>query len=150
MATRGARRPAGAPAPTPGFGAHLAVRGVAKRFGEVTALQPTELEVEAGQFVTLLGPSGCGKTTLLRIGAGLERPSEGRLWLDGRDVTDLPPERRQVNLVFQSYALFPHLDVQANIAYGLRAGRVEAAEAERRVAEALAVMGLGGMASRRV
>ena len=134
----------------PSFGAALALRGIAKRYGAVTALHPTDLDIEAGEFVTLLGPSGCGKTTLLRIVAGLAEPSGGVLSLDGDDVTAVPPERRNVNLVFQNYALFPHLDVTGNVAYGLRAAGVARDERARRVAEALSAMDLAPLAQRRV
>lgn len=134
----------------PGFGAALALRGASKSYSDTVALQPTDLDVEAGEFVTLLGPSGCGKTTLLRIVAGLTEPTAGRVILDGQDVTADPPERREVNLVFQSYALFPHLDVAGNIEYGLRARGVPREEAGARVSETLAAIGLAGLASRRV
>jgi spermidine/putrescine ABC transporter ATP-binding subunit len=133
-----------------GFGAALALRGASKRYADAVALHPTDLEIQAGEFVTLLGPSGCGKTTLLRIVAGLTEPSAGSVLLDGKDVTGDPPERREVNLVFQNYALFPHLDVRGNIEYGLRAHGVPREEAARRVAETLAAIGLGELAGRRV
>jgi spermidine/putrescine transport system ATP-binding protein len=131
-------------------GGALSLRALSKSFGEVLALQPTELDIEAGQFVTLLGPSGCGKTTLLRIVAGLEQPSGGRVLLDEIDITSLPPERRPVNLVFQRYALFPHLDVRENIAYGLRAARLDRAELSWRVSEAVETMGLAQLAARSI
>jgi ABC-type Fe3+/spermidine/putrescine transport system ATPase subunit len=139
----------GAP-PGAGFGAALAIAGACRRYGDEVALHPIDLEIEPGEFVTLLGPSGCGKTTLLRIVAGLTEPDEGRVLLDGEDVTAHPPERRAVNLVFQSYALFPHLDVRANVEYGPRAHGMDPAEASTRVDETLAALGLGPLAARRV
>ena len=141
---RRARRPVAALAPA------LRLEGVARHYGDVTALHPCDLGIRAGEFVTLLGPSGCGKTTLLRIVAGLTEPSAGRLWLDDVDVTRDPPERRNVNLVFQNYALFPHLDVTDNVAYGLRAAGVAREELGPRVREALAAMGLTDLSRRRV
>src|SRR6187399_1676974 len=96
------------------------LRNVTKRFGNFVAVENVTLKVQAGEFLTLLGPSGCGKTTLLRMISGFELPTEGEVWLDGVDVTNVPPYRRNVNQVFQSYALFPHLSVWDNIAFGLR------------------------------
>jgi spermidine/putrescine transport system ATP-binding protein/putrescine transport system ATP-binding protein len=118
-----------APARDGGAGAaQLSLRSVAKRFGDVVALHHVDLDIERGEFFTLLGPSGCGKTTLLRIIGGFERPSEGSVLIDGRDVTGAPPESRPSNMVFQSYALFPHMTVAENVAYGLRTARVRGAE----------------------
>src|SRR3954463_13760815 len=94
--------------------------GVRKRFGDVAAVDGVDIEIRRGEFFTLLGPSGSGKTTCLRMIAGFERPDEGRIELAGRDVTNLPPAERDVNTVFQDYALFPHMDVAANVGYGLR------------------------------
>src|SRR4051812_32511454 len=96
----------------------LEIRAVAKRFGAVEVLRDASVTVPVGQFATLLGPSGCGKTTLLRIVAGLERADRGQVLLDGRDITALPANQRPVNTVFQSYALFPHLTVGDNVAFG--------------------------------
>jgi spermidine/putrescine transport system ATP-binding protein len=96
------------------------LRNVTKRFDSFTAVQDVNLEIQRGEFLTFLGPSGCGKTTVLRMISGFETPTEGTVWLDGQDVTALPPYRRNVNQVFQSYALFPHLTVTENIAFGLR------------------------------
>lgn len=134
MATHAAAEAAGLPRPL------LALRGIEKRFGAVAALSPIDLAVGAGEFFALLGPSGCGKTTLLRIIAGLETPDSGSLLLDGQDITALPAYRRPLNLVFQSYALFPHMDVAANVAFGLRQEGVPRAECARRVDEALALV----------
>jgi spermidine/putrescine transport system ATP-binding protein len=123
--------------------------GLTKRFGSVTALREVNLRVAPGEFVTLLGPSGCGKTTLLRLIAGFETPTAGRVLLDDTDVTDLPPYRRDVNQVFQSYALFPHLSVYDNVAFGLRMKRLPGREIRRRVAEALDMVELVGLEHRR-
>ena len=97
----------------------LEFRGVSKRFGAIQAVDGVSLEIKKGEFFSLLGPSGCGKTTMLRIAAGFEEPDAGRVFLDGRDITDLAPNKRKVNTIFQSYALFPHLTVRDNIAFGL-------------------------------
>ena len=97
----------------------LEFRGVAKRFGTIQAVADVSLDIKKGEFYSLLGPSGCGKTTMLRIAAGFEEPDRGRVLLDGRDITELPPNKRKVNTIFQSYALFPHLTVRENIAFGL-------------------------------
>ena len=101
----------------------LRLEGVGKRFGDVPAVDGVSLSIERGEFFALLGPSGCGKTTLLRMIAGFERPDAGRIVLDGEDIAALPPHRRKVNTVFQNYALFPHLDVFENIAFGLRVAK---------------------------
>jgi len=97
----------------------LEFRGVSKRFGAVQAVDAISLGVKKGEFFSLLGPSGCGKTTMLRLAAGFETPDAGRVFLDAEDITDLPPDKRKVNTIFQSYALFPHMTVRANIAFGL-------------------------------
>jgi spermidine/putrescine transport system ATP-binding protein len=125
------------------------LQGVSKRFGDFTAVRELDLEVESGEFFTLLGPSGCGKTTTLRMVAGFEEPSEGQVLLDGDDVTALPPFKRATNTVFQSYALFPHLSVKDNVAFGLRRKGVDKAEVGRRVEEELERVGLGGQANRK-
>ncbi len=127
------------------------IEAVTKRFGQVVALDRVELAIPSGTFFSLLGPSGCGKTTLLRILAGLEYPDSGRIVLDGRDITSARPERRPFNIVFQRYALFPHLTVSQNIAFGLttnRRSRPSRGELAKRVDEALALVGLGGLGAR--
>ncbi len=128
-------------------------REVSKVFGgsgeEVRALDRVSVHVREGEFFTLLGPSGCGKTTLLRLVAGFEQPSEGEILLDGAPVSHLPPHRRPVNTVFQSYALFPHMTVAGNIAFGLEMQGRSAAETAARVEEMLALVQLGGLDRRR-
>src|SRR5439155_13206445 len=114
--------------------------GVRKTYGDVVAVERLDLEVQAGEFFTLLGPSGSGKTTTLRLIAGFERPDEGRIELTGVDVTDRAPYERDVNTVFQDYALFPHMSVADNVAYGLRVKNVPRAERRRRVEEILRVV----------
>jgi spermidine/putrescine ABC transporter ATP-binding subunit len=116
--------------------------GVTKRFGSVCAVDDVTLEVQRGEFLAILGPSGSGKTTTMRIVGGLVRPDSGRVEIDGRDVTDLPPNRRDVNTVFQSYALFPHMTVERNVEYGLRVKRVPRGERRRRVREVLELVRL--------
>jgi spermidine/putrescine transport system ATP-binding protein len=122
---------------------------VTKRFGDFTAVRDMDLEIPAGEFFTMLGPSGCGKTTTLRMVAGFEDPSEGRVLLSGEDVTQLPAFRRPTNTVFQSYALFPHRSVEQNVAFGLQRQKVEKAEIRRRVGEELERVGLSGEAKRK-
>ncbi|HUQ27934.1 MAG TPA: ABC transporter ATP-binding protein [Usitatibacter sp.] len=128
--------------------AGVSLSGVAKRYGAVTAVKPLDLEVAPGTLVTLLGPSGCGKTTLLRMIAGLERVSEGRIVIGGRDVTNLSAGERNVSMVFQSYALFPHMNVRENVAYGLRAAGMARSGAYRLAEETLATVGLEGFGDR--
>ncbi|HEY7689125.1 MAG TPA: ABC transporter ATP-binding protein [Dongiaceae bacterium] len=127
----------------------VAVNGVTKRFGGITAVEDLSLAIAEKEFFALLGPSGCGKTTLLRVIAGFEQPDTGRVLLDGRDVTALRPNRRPVNMMFQSYALFPHLTVQGNVAYGLEMEGVAGPERSRRVGEALDLVQLGSVADRK-
>jgi putative spermidine/putrescine transport system ATP-binding protein len=131
--------------------AELDVRLVAlsKAFGDVAAVRDVDLEVRTGDFFTLLGPSGSGKTTTLRLIAGFERPDSGRVELAGADVTGTPPYERDVNTVFQDYALFPHMDVMDNVAYSLRVRGVGKAERARRVDEALRVVQLSGLGDRK-
>jgi spermidine/putrescine transport system ATP-binding protein len=125
------------------------LRGVSKRFGELTAVDSLDLELASGEFFTLLGPSGCGKTTTLRMIAGFERPSEGEVRIEGEDVAALPAHRRPTNTVFQSYALFPHLSVEDNVAFGLKRKKVGRDEISRRVAAELERVGLAAEAKRR-
>jgi spermidine/putrescine transport system ATP-binding protein len=122
---------------------------VSKHFGDVAAVDDLSLDVEEGEFFSLLGPSGCGKTTTLRMIGGFEDPTYGTIYLGELDVTDLPPYRRDVNTVFQSYALFPHLDVFENVAFGLRRKKVPKEEVDRRVREALALVDLEGFEQRK-
>jgi putative spermidine/putrescine transport system ATP-binding protein len=128
----------------------LVIEGVSKSFGAMTAVDRVDLHVPNGTFVCILGPSGCGKTTLLRMIAGLEEPSEGRILVDGRDLTDLPAHKRDFGMVFQSLALFPHLTVGQNIAYPLRIRSVSREEQRRRVAELLTLVQLPGLEDRPV
>ena len=123
---------------------YLRLAGISKSFGTFTALQGINLDIAQGELVCFLGPSGCGKTTLLRIVAGLEVQSAGRLELAGRDISTLPPAERDYGIVFQSYALFPNLNVAANVSYGLVNRKVPKAQAQARVAELLALVGLPG------
>jgi putrescine transport system ATP-binding protein len=125
------------------------IRGVSKRFGELAAVDDVSLDILKGELFAILGSSGCGKTTLLRMLAGFEQPSSGRILIDGVDMTSVPPYERPVNLMFQSYALFPHMTVEQNIAYGLRKERTPAAEISKRVAEMLALVKLEPLAGRK-
>jgi putrescine transport system ATP-binding protein len=120
----------------------LRVEGLSKRFGGFAAVDHLSLDVYEGEFFALLGPSGCGKTTLLRMIAGFERPATGRILLDGVDLAPVPPYRRPVNMMFQSYALFPHLNVESNVAFGLRQEGLSKLEIARRVADMLALVKL--------
>jgi spermidine/putrescine transport system ATP-binding protein len=122
---------------------------LSKRFAELTAVDSIELHIAAGEFFSLLGPSGCGKTTTLRMIAGFEQPTEGRILLDGVDVAYTPPHKRNVNTVFQNYALFPHLNVFDNVAFGLRRAKRPKDELKRRVGEALELVRLTGYERRR-
>jgi len=124
--------------------------GVSKRFGALTAVDRLSLDIRSGEFFALLGPSGCGKTTLLRMLAGFEAPSEGRILLDGEDIGAMPPHLRPVNMMFQSYALFPHLNVENNVGFGLRQEKVSRAEIAERVDAMLALVRLSGYGGRRI
>ena len=126
----------------------VSLSGVGKDFGDVTALTSVDLDIDEGEFLTLLGPSGCGKLTLLRILGGLEEPSRGQLTYLGRSLVGVPPEKRPFNLVFQSYALFPHMTVYENVAYGLRVSGVRQADLKRRVADMLEMVDLAGLRDR--
>jgi spermidine/putrescine transport system ATP-binding protein len=130
-------------------GGHVQLEGLAKRFDQVVAVDGIDLDIPSGEFFSLLGPSGCGKTTTLRMIGGFERPDEGRILLDGRDMAQTPPHKRPVNTVFQNYALFPHLSVAENVAFGLRLQKVGGDEAHRRVSEALKLVRLEGYEDRR-
>ncbi|MFT8245659.1 ABC transporter ATP-binding protein [Roseomonas sp. BN140053] len=132
-----------------GTAALLQLRGVSRRFGGVVALDGLDLEVAAGEFLALLGGSGSGKSTLLRVVAGFEQPDSGQVLLDGRDLAGVPPHARPLNMMFQSYALFPHLSVFDNIAYGLRREGRPRAEIASRVAAAVALLRLEGMEGRK-
>lgn len=126
----------------------ITLRNVTKRFGRTVALQEASLTIGDGEFFTLLGPSGCGKTTTLRVIAGFHAADEGDVFFDGRRVNDLPPAQRNIGLVFQNLALWPHMTVRQNVAYGLRMRHVPRAEADRRVREALEKVGLAGFEDR--
>src|SRR6185503_8665020 len=129
--------------------ADVRLAAVRKTYGDVVAVAGIDLEIRRGEFFTMLGPSGSGKTTCLRMIAGFERPDEGTVELGGRDVTGIPPNERDVNTVFQDYALFPHMSVGQNVEYGLKVKRRPADERRRRAAEALALVRLEGFEKRR-
>src|SRR6187399_2438471 len=120
-----------------------------KKFGDVTAVDGINLQMPAGEFFSMLGPSGCGKTTTLRMIAGFEQPTSGQILLDGEDMAFTPPHKRNVNTVFQSYALFPHLSVQDNVAFGLRRQKTPKNEIKQRVGEALELVQLTGLERRK-
>lgn len=126
----------------------LELDGISKSFGDTKVLEGLSIRVRKGEFITLLGPSGCGKTTTLRIIAGLETPDRGRVLIAGKDVTDTEPNKRPVNTVFQNYALFPHMNVEANIGYSLRLKKVDKAVIREKVAEALELVQLSGYEKR--
>ena len=129
-------------------GAEVRLQGIGKRYGQVQAVKPLDLVIEGGTLVTLLGPSGCGKTTLLRMIAGLEQATDGRLFIGGKDVTLLPAGERNVSMVFQSYALFPHMSVLENVAYGLISSGFKKRDAHVKAEAALETVGLKGFGSR--
>ena len=126
----------------------ISIRGVTKKFGATVAVDDAEIDVRENEFFALLGPSGCGKTTLLRMIAGFEMPTEGQILIDGQDVSQVPPNKRPVNMVFQSYAVFPHMTVFNNVAYGLRVVG-ESGNVDSRVREALDMVQLGDYATRK-
>ena len=128
---------------------YLDVLGVTKRFGSLVAVDDVSLSISEGEFVSLLGPSGCGKTTLLRMVAGFEHPNSGRIVLDQADITNVPPDRRPLNMVFQNYALFPHMTVDQNVGYGLRIAGCSASEIRARVKDALAMVRMSGYGDRK-
>ena len=127
----------------------ISLRNVTKRFADVVAVDDMTLDVREGEFLTLLGPSGCGKTTTMRMVAGFEEPTEGQILLRGDDVVGVPPNKRAVNMCFQNYALFPHMDVQENIEYGLKLKKVAKEEREAKAAEMLEIVRLEGFEHRR-
>ena len=127
----------------------IRIEGVTKRFGTFTAVSDVNLEIRKGEIFSLLGGSGCGKTTLLRMLAGFEDPTEGRIFIDGQDMTDLPPYERPVNMMFQSYALFPHMTVEKNVAYGLKHEDMTASQRKERVREMLALVQLTDFSHRK-
>ena len=121
----------------------LTLSGVTRNFGPVQVIKGVDLEVADGEFCVFVGPSGCGKSTLLRMIAGLEDVSGGTVTLDGREITNLPPARREIAMVFQSYALYPHLTVRDNMAFSMKLRRAPRAEIDDRIAKAAAILGLG-------
>ena len=127
----------------------LRIDGVVKTFGALRAVDGLSLDIKAGEFFALLGPSGCGKTTLLRMLAGFETPDEGRILLDGNDIAQVLPHQRPVNMMFQNYALFPHLNVRDNIAFGLKRAGMRRSEIKTRVAEMVALVKLEGLEKRK-
>ncbi len=128
--------------------AYIRIDNVSKHFGSVVAVDYVDMSISSGEFFSLLGPSGCGKTTLLRMLAGFESPTTGEIYIDGAPISGVPPHQRPTNMVFQNYAIFPHLNVRKNIAYGLRAEKLDKAETDRRVGEALEMVKLPGFGER--
>src|SRR5580692_1977848 len=142
--------PAAKPEPLPQANMPLLrIEGVAKKFGSFRAVDGVSLDIRAGEFFALLGPSGCGKTTLLRMLAGFETPDQGRILLDGKDIARVLPHQRPVNMMFQNYALFPHLTVRDNIAFGLKRAGMPRAQITTRVAEMVALVKLEGLEKRK-
>src|ERR1700730_13977700 len=138
-----------APWTDPTARARVRLDGVRKQFSAVAAVERVSLDIFAGEFCALLGPSGCGKTTLLRLLAGLDTPDEGRILLDGEDIALVPPYRRPINMMFQNYALFPHLTVEGNVPFGLKQEGLAKSEITTRVEEMLALVRLEGLAKRK-
>ena len=132
------------------MGELIRLEGIVKSFDDTVVLNGIDLSVDENEFVTLLGPSGCGKTTTLRIIAGFEKPDQGRVYFEGKDITDMPANQRPVNTVFQNYALFPHMNVFENIAFSLRVKNVKEDEIKKRVAKALKQVNLKGFENRRI
>jgi spermidine/putrescine transport system ATP-binding protein len=130
-------------------GVAISIQGVRKSFGDVHAVDGISLDVAEGEFITLLGPSGCGKTTTMRMVAGFEEPDEGSILLRGADVVGVPPNKREVNMCFQHYALFPHMNVERNVEYGLKLKKVPKGDRSAIVAEMLEIVGLGGLQQRK-
>src|SRR5947209_3796561 len=131
------------------MGGEIRLVDLVKKFGDFTAVDGINLTIPAGRFFSLLGPSGCGKTTTLRMVGGFEQPTSGQVLLDGEDMAGKPPESRHVNTVFQSYALFPHMSVFDNVAFGLRRAHVSGAEVKRRVGEVLSQVEMSKFAPRK-
>jgi spermidine/putrescine transport system ATP-binding protein len=127
----------------------IEIKGVSKHFHNHLVLDNINLEIKNGEFLTLLGPSGCGKTTLLRLMAGFDQPDQGSIWLKGNDITHTPPEIRNINMVFQSYALFPHMDVYDNVAFGLRCQKLPKEVIDQRVKDALSMVKLSNFTHRK-
>ncbi|MEM6341302.1 MAG: ABC transporter ATP-binding protein [Pseudomonadota bacterium] len=128
---------------------HIVLNQITKRFGDVEVIPPLDLTIEDGEFTVFVGPSGCGKSTLLRLIAGLEDVSSGQIQIDGQDATEVPPAKRGLAMVFQSYALYPHMSVRKNIAFPLRMAKLEKAEQDKRVEQAAAVLNLTDYLDRR-
>ena len=145
MAVSNADRGAGSPAAPE----YVRIEGVSKKFGDFVAVDNVSLSIKKGEIFCLLGGSGCGKTTLLRMLAGFEMPTSGRILIDGQDMADTPPYERPVNMMFQSYALFPHMSVEKNVAFGLEQEKLPGAEIDRRVAEMLEIVQLGQFGKRK-
>ncbi|MCZ6862690.1 MAG: ABC transporter ATP-binding protein, partial [Alphaproteobacteria bacterium] len=129
--------------------AYIRLDNLSKHFGSVVAVEHVELTISGGEFFSLLGASGCGKTTLLRMLAGFESPTGGEVYIDNAPMSGVPPHKRPTNMVFQNYAIFPHLNVRRNIAYGLRAEKLNKAETDRRVGDVLEMVKLPGFGERR-